>query len=115
MESIKRGRAAGGGAGRSGAWDKLTETTQRPELSKPVRGEPVTFGSSNHRIILPAARGSVHETKVTFALVLLYWSREPSNSQVRNIFQGVVEAVGEIRHADHESEFNDLSFVVILA
>ena len=35
-----------------------------------------------------------------------------SHSQVGNIIQGVVEAVGEIRNVDDQRQFDDLSFVV---
>ena len=87
----------------------------QPELSKSVRGEPITFGSSNHRIILLGASGSVHETMVTFVLVLLYWPSQRLHTQVWNVFQGIVEAVGEIRRTDDERQFDDLSFVVKLA
>ena len=65
--------------------------------------------SSNHAPILPASSARANGPRVTFASVLSYGS-SGHHAEVRNIFEGVVEAVPEIRHADGQGQLDDLSF-----
>jgi hypothetical protein len=42
-------------------------------------------------------------------------SGRASHTEVRDVAQRVVETIGEIGCADHQSQLNDLPFIVILA
>jgi len=93
---------------------KKRTTTHTEMQTATFTGIPPVLAASprNH---LRFGLASVHGTRVTFPHRTLVRAARITTRRGRDIFGRIVEAVGEIRHADSERQLDDLSFVVEFA